>query len=326
MPEQECPKKGICTLKYFPISFLSIVLGMIGFSLAVQRAEIILHLPIKISSYLLYLTMALFLVIAFTYMIKILRYPVEVKKELNHPIKLNFYPILAKIFLIYSIITLDTHLIVSRYSWYIGAILQLFFTIIILSIWLRHSKYDINHINPSWFIPIVGCIIVPIAGIRHSSTEVSWFFFSIGLVLWISLFVIILYRVIFHHPIPEKLIPTFFILFAPPAIGFISYVKLTGQIDVFARIMYYTAFFLMILVFAQVDMFSRIRFYLSWWAYSFPMAAITIATMLMYHMTEFVFFKIVSYILLALLSIIIFFLIIKTIQALRSNEICIEED
>ncbi len=42
--------------------------------------------------------------------------------------------------------------------------------------WLRHENFKIHHIIPTWFIPIVGCIIIPIAGIIHFSAELSWFF------------------------------------------------------------------------------------------------------------------------------------------------------
>ena len=41
--------------------------------------------------------------------------------------------------------------------------------------------------NP-WFIPVVGNIIVPIAGVDDAPAEVSWFFFSFGLIFWIALF------------------------------------------------------------------------------------------------------------------------------------------
>ena len=37
-------------------------------------------------------------------------------------------------------------------------------------------------------------------------------------------------------PLPERLLPTVFILIAPPAVGFIAYVRLTGGVDVFAQI------------------------------------------------------------------------------------------
>jgi tellurite resistance protein len=35
-----------------------------------------------------------------------------------------------------------------------------------------------------------------------------------------------------------------FILLAPPSVGFISYIGMVGELDVFARIIYYMALFL----------------------------------------------------------------------------------
>ena len=125
---------------------------------------------------------------------------------------------------------------------------------------------------------------------------------------------------------PEKLVPTFFILIAPPAVGCISYVKLTGEVDAFARGLYYSAIFMLILLLSQAKIFSRIKFYLSWWAYSFPVSAVTIASILMYHQTGDPGFRYMALILFSLLSIIILTLIIRTLEAVRKGEICIEEE
>ncbi|MEA3449950.1 MAG: SLAC1 anion channel family protein [Patescibacteria group bacterium] len=318
--------KNKCSrLKDFSISFFAIVLGLIGLTLALQKAENIFSFSFSVFSYFLYFTLIIFLSILTIYGLKIVKYPSEVKKEFFHPIKINFFPIIAKIFLILSIIFLDINMVFSRNFWFLGTALQFIFSIVILSIWIRHSKFEAKHLSPAWFIPIVGNIIMPIAGTAHGFVELSWFFFSIGLVMWLTLFIIVFNRIIFHDPIPDKLIPTFFILFAPPAIAFIAYIKLTGSLDSFARILYYIALFLLILILTQVKMFSRIQFYLSWWAYSFPLAAITIATMLMYHQTEFLFFGVLSQALLALLLIIIFYLVYRTVRAIKNKELCVEE-
>ena len=74
------------------------------------------------------------------------------------------------------------------------------------------------------------------------------------------------HRIIFHHPLPEKLIPTLAILIAPPATAFTAYVKLTHNVDSFAKILYYFALFLTTFLLAEYKMFSKIKFYLSWWA------------------------------------------------------------
>jgi len=277
-------------------------------------------------NYFLYFSEFVFVFVVIVYIVKAVKYPKEVKKEINHPVKVNFYPIIAKVFLILSIIYLSLDMYLSKIFWIIGAVLQLFFSIVISSVWIRHSKFRVHHLNPAWFIPIVGNVIVPIAGVAHGFSELSWFFFSIGIVMWITLFIIIFNRIIFHDTIADKLIPTLFILFAPPAIAFISYVKLVGEVDSFARILYYVSIFLFILVIAQIGLFSKIKFYLSWWAYSFPMVALTVATFLMYHETSSSFFYGLSLGFFALLVIIILMLIVRTAVAIKNKEICVEEE
>jgi len=312
-------------LKNFPISFLAICLGLIGFTLAWQKAEGILKLPFIISNYLLYFSILITIIIFARYILKLRKYPNEVKKEFNHPIKLNFYPIIAKLFLISSILYLSLNFTVSKYLWWAGVITQFVFTIIIMSAWIKHEKFEIHHINPSWFIPVVGCILIPIAGVKHFSPELSWFFFSIGLFWWLILTTIVMNRIIFHQPIADKLIPTFFILFAPPIIGFIALTKLLGGLNPFGNMLYYFGVFMFILILFQYKMFIKLKFYLSWWAYSFPISALVVGTLLMYNETNLLFFNIASWIFFILLNLIVIMLSIKTIIAIKNKKICIEE-
>lgn len=312
-------------IKHFPISSLAICLGLIGFTLAWQKAEHILHLPFTISNHILYITILLTAVIFSLYLAKIIKYPKEVKKEFNHPIKLNFYPILAKLFLITSLIYLSLNMAVSKYLWWIGVIIQSIFTIIIMSAWIKHEKFKIHHINPSWFIPVVGCLIIPIAGVKHFSPELSWFFFSIGFFWWLILTTIVFNRIIFHHPIPQKLIPTLAILFAPPIIGFIALTKLLGGLNLFGNMLYYFGLFLFILILFQAKTFAKLKFNLPWWAYSFPLDALAIGTLLMYEQTRSIFMYSLSWTVFVFLNVTILLLIMKTIFAVKNKEICIEE-
>lgn len=120
--------------------------------------------------------------------------------------------------------------------------MHLSITLLIVSCWIT-KNYEIAHSNPAWFLPVVGNIIVPIFGVDVVHKEISWFFFSVELSFWLLLFTIIVYRIIFDHQLAEKFIPTLFILIAPPAVGFVSYLKLVGHVDGFARILLYLAFF-----------------------------------------------------------------------------------
>jgi tellurite resistance protein len=108
-------------------------------------------------------------------------------------------------------------------------------------------------------------------------------------------------------------------------VGFISWLQLNGNVDAFARILYYGAIFLTLMLLTQARRFLRLKFFLSWWAYSFPMAAMTIATVLMYQQLLLPFFKGLAMVLLGLLTLIIITLLFKTIQAMARKEICVEE-
>ena len=179
--------------------------------------------------------------------------------------------------------------------------------------------------------PIVGALIVPIASVVHGFMEISWFFFSVGILFWGVLFTIVLYRVIFHPPIPARLLPTLAILFAPPAIAFISYTKLVGLSaaeggpDAFDRILYYFSLFMLALVLLKSRAFVRLRFALSWWATSFPLAAHTLATILMLHLTHHSLYRYLAIAESCVLTCLIVALLVLTVRAIRKAEICVEE-
>ena len=318
--------KKECRIKYFPVSFFSVILGMSGFTIAFQKAEQVLQMPIHLSWYILMMTILFFIIISVVYLTKMIRFKDDVKNEFNHPIKLSFFPTFSISLLLLSVAFLSVNMIISKYLWLTGAIIHFIFTIKIISIWIQHTKFEIKHMNPAWFIPAVGNILVPVAGVSHFSSEISWLFFSIGLFFWIALFIIFFNRIIFHNPLPDKLLPTLFILIAPPAVGFISLVKLMGEINEFSKILYYFGLFIVFLLFAQINLFKKIKFYLSWWAYSFPIAAITIATILMFHETNILMFKYLSWILFSMLNAIIILLLAKTTIAISKKEICVEEE
>lgn len=318
--------KENCRIKCFPISFFSVILGMSGFTIAFQKAEEILKIPIHISSYILLITIIFFILISILYLTKIILFRNKVKEEFNHPIKLSFFPTFSISLLLLSIAFLDINIDISKYLRISGTLIHFVFTLKIISIWIQDIKFDIKHMNPAWFIPAVGNILVPIAWVSHGFIEISWFFYSIWLFFWIILLIIFFNRIIFHHPLPEKLLPTLFILIAPPAIGFISFVKLTWEINEFTKILYYFWLFLVFLLFSQIKIFKKIKFYLSWWAYSFPIAWISIASILMFKETNFDTLKYISLLLFWLTNIIILLLLFKTFIAILKKEICIEEE
>ena len=260
------------------------------------------------------------------YLLKFVRHPKEVIAEFNHPIRMSFFPATSIGMLLIATAGLETLPTAALYLWALGTAVQLLFTLVILSNWVHHEKFQIQHSNPAWFIPIVGNILVPLAGVQLGFMEVSWFFFSIGLIFWIVLLTILMNRFFFHPMIPGKLLPTLFILIAPPAVAFLSWLKLhNGILDDAGRIFYYFALFTTLLLFAQMKYFARVQFALPWWAYSFPMAAITLASMAMLEQVGGAFFASLAPLLLTLLIALIVMLVFNTIRAMLRGEICLPE-
>jgi tellurite resistance protein len=301
------------------------VMGLSGLTIAWERAEEILQLPFHLGPALLGLATLAFVVLAGLYSAKMLKYRETVRKEWANPIKMNFIPTFSIALLLLSIAWLPFSIAYSQLLWITGSAVQLLLTLYIISWWVHHTQFEITHLNPAWFIPVVGNILVPIAGIQHAPIEISWFFFSLGLMFWPILLAIIFYRIIFHGSLPERLLPTLFILIAPPAVGFISYVKLTGSVDAFAEILYNSGLFFTLLLFFQVKWFARLKFFLTWWAYSFPLAAITIASLIMLQNTGSVLYLRLSGLLLGITSVVIAGLMVRTLVAVNRKEICVED-
>ena len=312
-------------LAHFPVALFATVMGLAGLTIAWFKAHHAGVAPAEVGIVLRWLASGVYLFLLAVYGAKLVRHPAEVKADRDHPIRLNFFPAISIGMLLLAIAWAPDAPGIARWMWGAGATVHLLFTLFAMSSWIHHTHYDIKHANPAWFIPVVGNIIVPLAGVRFAPADISWFFFSIGLVFWLVLMTIVLYRVFFHEPLPVRLTPTLFILIAPPAVGFLAYVALTDQIDPFARVLYFTALFLTLLLASNAVRFFRLPFFISAWAYSFPLAAMTIATFEMSARSELALYAGLSWLLLAVLSIVVALLTVKTLVAANQGRICVPE-
>ncbi len=325
-PQAAEPAHASSWLAHFPITLFATIMGTAGLAIAWHKAAQVLSMPHGVGIGLSYVALALFLVLLLGYGAKAVRYPGEVKAEFNHPVRISFFPALSISSLLLSIAFLHVLPGLSQAMWWGGIALHLVFTVVIMSSWIHHSHYQIQHSTPAWFIPVVGNILVPIAGMTHGSTEISWFFFSVGLVFWIVLLTVMMNRFFFHPPVPAKLLPTLFILIAPPAVGFLSYLALDGGVvDSFARVLFYVALFTTLLLFYQIPQFRKVPFFMSWWAYSFPLAAITIASLTMGSKIGSGFLMGLGGALLAITTALIALLVVLTLKAIADGKVFIPE-
>ncbi len=320
----ECGEKH-SRLAHFPVSFFAMVMGTTGLALAWKRAVLVLGAPAPVWQILTLLASGLFVLLALVYLNKLQCHWHAVREEWHHPIRKHFFPAISISFLLLAAAWVDLSHQAGQMLWIAGTVLQLAFTLGVVSSWIFHEHYQVQHTNPAWFIPAVGNIIVPVAGIHFAPAELLWFFFSIGIVFWLILLTIVLYRLFFHEPLPPRLRPTLFILLAPPAIGFIAYTGMTGALDNFGQVLYSMALFLTLVLAVNIRRFLGLPFFISGWAYSFPLASVTIATLVMAARTNLAVYTWLGTALLVITSLLIAFLFFKTSQAVRNQAICVPE-
>ncbi len=162
-------------LMYFPIAFFPMVMGLSGFTIATQQAERSLGIVSVLGTLLSLATLGIFVVVATLYALKFKRYRQAVCKEFTHPIKLHFFPAISIALLLLGAVFLPLSKPLSLVLWTLGAVLHWGFTLKIVSLWMHHQQFEFNHMNPSWFLPAVGNIIAPIAGVAHAPVEISHF-------------------------------------------------------------------------------------------------------------------------------------------------------
>ncbi len=312
-------------LKFFPISFFAMVMGLSGFALATSAFEKAMSMTNLLSMIFLWVAGGFFIFYVLAYLLKTIRHREAVMAEWQHPVKISFFPAITISMLLLAVGCEHIAPVISKTLWWIAAPLNLLATLMILTKWMKQDHFKMLHMGPVWFIPVVGNVIAPIAGVGIAPMELNWFLFSVGLMFWIILLPIIMNRLFFHDPVPEFLMPSLFIFIAPPAVAFLAFTNLTlNQLSPFAIFLYDAALFFFMLMLFQLNTLRKLPFTLSWWAYSFPVAAITTATYKYGVLSGTSWFINLGTILYIMLCALIMFLLLRTLSAMMKKKICVE--
>jgi tellurite resistance protein len=309
-------------LAHYPITFFATVMGMLGLTLALHAGEKAYGLSVHASHYVLLASAALLVAVATGYALKVLTHFKMAAWEWHHPVRLAFFPTISISLILMSIATLAEYPAIAQPLWILGTALQGVLSLLVISDWIGHRDFKPGHMNAAWFIPAVGNILVPVAGAQMGYTDISWLFFSGGLLFWVVLLTLVMNRLMFHEPLPARLQPTLVILIAPPAVGFIAWMRLNGELDHLAMFLINAAYVFALIVATQLPKILRLPFALSFWALSFPLAALTIATFLYAGEAGSAFHKALGGGLLALLVALIAVLLGRTAVAIARHEIC----
>ncbi|MHA6323642.1 SLAC1 anion channel family protein [Roseivivax sp. CAU 1753] len=312
-------------LAHLPITLFAIGMGMMGLTLALRAGETSFAMGHGVSMSVLVLSVAMLAAVGAGYLGKAIAYPDKVVEDWHHPIKIAFFPAISISLLLLATALLDVSPALAEPLWMGATVLQGGLALAVVSAWIGHRPFQTQMMTPAWFIPAVGNVIVPLAGARLGYVEVSWLFFSGGLIFWIVLLTLVMNRLMFHDPMPGKMVPTLMILVAPPAVAFSAWLRLSGEVGAFGHFLLSAAYVFALLVTTQAAKLRKLPFALSWWALSFPIAALAIASFGYAHQAASETHRWIGTGLLTLLIAVVALLVARTAMAIRAGTICVPE-
>ncbi|BAS00867.1 SLAC1 anion channel family protein [Blastochloris viridis] len=313
-----------------PVGLFGMVMGLAGATIASQRAAhtasgLLATVADRVALGMAGVTLAVGAFIFLAYLIKLMRYPHAVVEEWHHHVRINFFPAASIALALVATMLLPIAPEVARPIWIVAAIGHAIGFVGVVSSWMGPRTIPVATLNPAWFIPAVGNVVMPIAGVSLGYVSVSWLYFGVGVVFWLLLLPMVIHRFVFEAPLPPKLVPTLAILIAPPAVAFIAYVKLSGGLDAGAQLLFGATIAFAALVAAAAGRIARAPFGVPFWALSFPSAALTIATLAYGEKTANLGVSYAGLALWALLIVLIAALLVRTMVAHWRGQICVPE-
>jgi len=169
-----------------------------------------------------------------------------------------------------------------------------FLNIYLINRWIFAESVPIEHHKPTWFILLSGNFVLVISGLYLMApfglidyafwTELLWFYFSGGLLLWFSFTVSLFYRLIFSSKIEIALRPSLFIFLAPPSLATVASILLLEPslvnapkelvtVPALTWLLFSFASFMLILWTLSFKYFIDSGLTIAAWAYVYPVAA-----------------------------------------------------
>jgi tellurite resistance protein len=316
-------KRPVSPLAFLGPQWFSPVLGWCGLALAWHRAQAgfgpvaeLVALGCTVFAALI------FVAVSGASVVRANRHRAALDADLAHPVRHAFVAALpvSIILLATCALALGAPRAWIAPAWLAGVVLQATATVWVIGRWIG-GRVQWPALTPVLFIPIVGNILVPLAGVPLGYTGLSWMLFGVGAFFWPVVTTLVLARLA-HQPMPEALLPSWFITIAPPAVGGVAATSLGMSEALLPSALGVSGLFAASCL-LRVPAMLRAPFAMPAWAVSFPLAALTALTLhsasVLPAATAF------GTVLLAVTSVVIGGLTLATIKGLRAGTLLAPE-
>jgi tellurite resistance protein len=328
-------------LKFLMPGYFALVMGLCGLALAWHNAVGALGDMAGGISLVLGLFAALvFGVLLVASVLRWQRYPAALAEDLRHPVRHAFVAAFPVSLLLLATVgvalggTARPLGLVWNALWWVGSLGQLWATVWVLGRWLTPAAAAQPgaggaaalwpSISPVLLIPVVGNVVVPLAGLPLGHGLWSAWQFGVGAFLWPVVLALILARRIAHSPLPDRILPAWFITIAPPAVIGVALMQWQAPLPV-AMAAWGVGLLFLLWVAPLVRRIAGQAFNVSFWAFSFPLAAFTALTLRLADATGVGVLQTAGVLMLAISSITVLWLGFATVRGWRDGSLLAPE-
>ena len=283
-------------LKFLMPGWFSLVMGLCGLALARHSAQAVLgDMAAGIALVVGALALLVFGVLLAASVLRMARYPQALADDLKHPVRHAFVAALPVALLLLATVgvALDGAAgglsTVWRTLWWLGSLTQLWATLWVLGRWIAPAASAQPGqgpgntglwpaVTPVLLIPVVGNVVAPLAGIPLGMDGWSAAQMGIGVFFWPLVLLLTLVRRIAHSPLPERVLPAWFITIAPPAVIGLVLIQMQAPLPV-VQALWGVGLFFLLWAAPVVKRIVAQPFGVAFWALSFPLAAFTTLTL-----------------------------------------------
>lgn len=314
-------------LQHLGPGWFATVMGLAGLALAWHAAAPLLGASAAAAALVITaLAAAVLLLLASASVVRLVRHPQAWAEDLRHPVRHVFIAALpiALLLVVTAAVAAGARGPLVLGLWALGAGAQWCVTVWVLSRWWRGQTAGglaWPGLTPALFIPIVGNVVVPLAGLPLGQAAWSAAQFGVGVLFWPVVLVLLAVRMAQQGLWAERLLPTAFIFIAPPAVVGVGLLRFGAPLLV-VWALWGVALFSLMWVGALLPRIGRLPFAVPHWAMSFPLAAFTVLTL---QLTQGGPLQMLGLALLALTSLLVAALSLATVKGLRSGSLLVAE-
>lgn len=249
----------------FPISSFGICLGVssqaiLWKTLADSPSTRYIHVSPVVNLALWSASVAMTAIVFFIYLAKVVLYFEAVRREYNHPVRVNFF-FAPWITLLFLVLGAPDSLVAGRRQpvavWFVLMAPILCLELKLYGQWMSGGQRRLSKVaNPSNYLTIVGNFVGALAGASMGIEEAPVFFFAVGLAHYMVLFVTLYQRLPTNETLPKELHPVFFLFVAVPSVACIAWARINGEFDSASRIAYFMAMFLYVSLVSPIKSFK----------------------------------------------------------------------